>query len=107
MVIEAASEQPARAVGNEHGLLGVEQLRRLGHEMDAGEHDHRGIRPHRLARQRQAVADDVGDAMEDLRRLIVVREDDGVALALQGENCVDVRGEDRPFGQRDDAFHAL
>jgi hypothetical protein len=36
-----------------------------------------------LARELQRVADDVGDAVEDLRRLVVVREDDGVALLLQ------------------------
>ncbi len=45
----------------------------------------------------QAVADDVGDAVEDLRRLVVVREDDGVALALQREDGVDILGEGRPI----------
>ena len=55
----------------------------------------------RLARQRQAVADDVGDAVEDLRRLVVVRQDDGVALALQLEDGGDVVGERRPFDRRE------
>ena len=69
-------------IGHEHGLLGIEQLRGLGHEVDAGQDDHPGIGAHRLARERQAVAGDVGDAVENLRRLVIVREDDGVALAF-------------------------
>ena len=51
--------------------------------MDAGQHDHVGIRALGFARQCQAVADDVGNAVEDLRRLIVVRKDDGIAFAFQ------------------------
>lgn len=39
-------------------------------------------REHHAVVQRQAVAHKVGHAMEDLRRLIIVRQDDGVALAL-------------------------
>ena len=70
-------------VGNEHGLLRIEQLRRLGHEMHAGQHDDVRFGRHRLAGERQAVADDIGDAVEDLRRLIIVRQDDGVSLPLQ------------------------
>ena len=50
----------------------------------------------------EAVADDVGDAVEDLRRLIVVRQDDGVAPSLEFEDGVDVLGEGGPFGRRDD-----
>ncbi len=65
-------------VGDQHALGRIEELRRLGHEVDAGEHDHLGVDFHRLAGQRQAVADDVGHAMEDLRRLVVVRQDDGI-----------------------------
>ena len=37
------------------------------------------LRP--LLRQGQRVAHEVGDAVEDLRRLVVVGQDDGVALA--------------------------
>jgi hypothetical protein len=33
--------------------------------------------------ERQAVADDVRDRVENLGRLIAVRQDDGVGLALQ------------------------
>ena len=42
-----------------------------------------GVDPGRLARERQAVADDVRDAMEDFRRHVVVREDHRVASLLQ------------------------
>src|SRR5258708_39454990 len=75
--------------------------------MHAGEDDDFGVDLHRLARQRQAVADDVGDAVEDLRRLVVVGEDDGVARALQLEDGVDVAGEDWPLDRRDGVFSAL
>ena len=70
--------------------------------MHAGEHDDVGVDPGGLAREQQAVADDVGDAVEDLRGLVVVRQDDGVAASLQRENGVDVLGKGRPFGRRDD-----
>jgi hypothetical protein len=39
--------------------------------------------PCRLAGERQTVADRVSDAVEDLRRLVVVRQDDRIALALE------------------------
>ena len=106
-VIDSASEQPARRVGDQHRLRRVEQLRRLGHEMDAGHDDDARLARRRLARQRQAVADDVGDAVEDLRRLVVVREDDRVALALEPQDRLDVGLEGRPFDRRDDAAHPV
>ena len=99
-MIEAASEQPARRSGISTVFAGIEQLGGLGHEMHAGQHDHVGIGRRRLAGQRQAVADDVGDAVEDVRRLVVVRQDDGVALALQLQDRVDVGREGRPFDRR-------
>ena len=88
---------PGPEVGDQHGLLRVEELCRLGHEMDAGEHDHVGLAARRLARQRQAVADDVGDSVEDVRRLVVVGEDDRVFRALQLEDRGDVLRQRRPF----------
>jgi hypothetical protein len=66
--------------------------------------DHLGVGFHRLACQRQAVPDDIGDAMEDLGRLVVVREYDGVAVALEIENCIDIAGKGRPFDSR---YHGL
>ncbi len=94
-------------VGDQHGLLGVQQLRRLGHEMDAGEHDHVGVGARRLARKRQAVADDVGHGVEDVRGLVVVREDDRVPLTLQLENRRDVLGKDRPLELRHMLFDPM
>ena len=46
-----------------------------------------------LARERQAV----GDRVENVRRLIVVRQDDRVALPFEFKDRSDVVGEDRPF----------
>jgi hypothetical protein len=45
-------------------------------------------------------ADDVGHAVENLRRLVVVREDHRVALALERVDRVDVGREERPFRRR-------
>ena len=51
--------------------------------MDARQRaDDIGLGTRGLARERQAVADDVGDRVENVRRLIVVRQDDRVALLL-------------------------
>ena len=75
--------------------------------MHAGQHDHVGIGARRLARQRQAVADDVGDGVEDVGGLVVVREDDRVPLPLQLEDRRDVLGQDRPFERRHVALDAL
>ena len=74
--------------------------------MDAGQHDHVGIGARRLARQRQAVADDVGDGVEDLGRLVVMRQDDRVALALEAQDRGDIVGQHRPFEGRDVPLHA-
>ena len=67
-------------IRDEHRLARIEEFGGLGHEVHAGEHDHVGIGVHRLTRQRQAVADDVGHRVEDLRRLVVVGQDDRVVL---------------------------
>ena len=74
--------------------------------MDTGHDDH--VRVHRLgfARQRQAVAGDVGDAVEDFRRHIIVRQDDRIALSLQAQDSLDVVLEGRPLQGRDHAADA-
>ena len=43
------------------------------------------------------VADDVGDRVEDVWGLVVVRQHDGVALPLQFQDRGNVVGQDRPF----------
>jgi hypothetical protein len=52
-------------------------------------------------RERRAVADGVGDSVENVRRLIVVRQDDGVALLFEFQDRSDVIGKNRPFEWRD------
>ena len=75
--------------------------------MHARHDDNARVALGRLAGERQAVADHVGNAMEDLRRLVVVREDDRIALALELEDRLDVGLEGRPFERRNDAAHAF
>jgi hypothetical protein len=98
-VIEAASEQ--------HRLVGIEQLRGLGHEVHAALHDDLGVGLRRLAGELERVADHVGDAMEDLRRHVVVRQHHGVARTLEVVDGLDVRSEARPLDRRDRSRHAL
>ena len=78
-VIESGERAAGAHVRDQHRLVGVEQLRGLGHEVHAALDDDLGIGLGCLARKLQRVADDIGDAMEDLGRHVVVREHDGVA----------------------------
>ena len=74
-----------RRVRNEHDLGRIQDGGRLGHEIDAAEDDHVCLDLRGLARQLQRVAGEVGNVLH-LRPLVVVREDDGVALRLQRAN---------------------
>ena len=78
-VLEAAT---GVHVGQDYRLLGRQDLRRLGHEADAAKGDHLGIRLSGLARQIETVADEVREVL-DFGLLVIMREDYGVALALQ------------------------
>jgi hypothetical protein len=71
--------------------------------MDAGEDDDVGVDLRRLARQGEGVADDVRNAVIDLRRLVVVRQDDRVTLFLQPVDRLDVRCVEGPFDLRNDS----
>ena len=75
--------------------------------MHAGQHDHIGIHLRRLARQGQAVADNVRDAVENFRRLVIVRENDGAARALELLDGVHILLHGGPFNGRDDVADAL
>ena len=66
-------------VGDQHLLLGREDRGRLGHEVDAAEGDRLGVGGGGLAREAERVAEVVGDVL-DLGQLVVVGEDDRVAL---------------------------
>ncbi len=89
-------------IGDQHGLVGRKDLRGLRHEMHAGLHDDLRIGARRLAREGEGVADEIGNAVENLRRHVVVAEDDRIPLALQAIDLGDQRREDRPFDLRDD-----
>ena len=63
-------------------LSGDEDRRRLGHEVDAAEDDRLRVGRGGLAGEPERVADVVGHVLH-LGHLVVVREDDGVALARE------------------------
>ncbi len=77
----AAIDQRAAgcAIREDHRPVRVEDLGGLGHEPDPAEHDHVLLALGRLARERQAVAHEVGDVL-NVGVLVVVRQDHGVAL---------------------------
>jgi hypothetical protein len=64
-------------------FVGVQNLRGLGHEMHAAEDDDIGVGLGRLLREAEGVADVIRDVL-DFGHLIIVREDDGVELLLEG-----------------------
>ena len=105
---DGGGERAAGAhVRDQHGLVGVQDLRGLGHEMHAALHDDVGVDLRRLARELERIADEVGDAVVDFRRLIIVRQDDGVALPLQLVDRLHIGREERPLDRRDDGLDAL
>ena len=92
VVLEPGAESVGRAavgqraagvqVGNDDALGGVEDLGGFGHEVDAAEGDHLRVGPGGGLAELQAVAYEVGQVL-DLGILVVVGEDDGVALGAQ------------------------
>ena len=85
----------------------VQDLRRLGHEVDAALDDDVGIHLAGFDRQLQRIAADVGDAMENFRRLIIVRQDHGAARLFQFIDCLDVGRHEGPLDRRDHASDPL
>ena len=82
----AVGEGAARLeVGDHDGLVGIEDLGRLGHEVDAAEGDHFAVGLLGGLGQLEGIAHHVGEVLE-LVLLVVVGEDDRVALALELEN---------------------
>ena len=58
-------ERAARLeVRQDDDLVGVQDLRGLGHEVDAGEADDVGLRLRRRLRELERVADEVGDVLD-------------------------------------------
>ena len=84
-------------VGHHHDLVGVQDLRGLGHEVHAGEEDDVGVRLLGFLRELERVAEEVGDVL-DVALLVVVGEQDRVALALEAADLVFEVGRDVPGG---------
>src|SRR5919106_221810 len=66
-------------IGDQDRLIGREDRGGLGHEVDAAEDDHLGVGGGGAAREPERITHVVGDVL-DLGHLVVVGEDDGVAL---------------------------
>ena len=69
-------------VGDQHALVGTQDRGRLGHEVHTAEDDRVAVGLGRALRQPQRIADVISDVL-DLRELVVVGEDHGVALVRE------------------------
>ena len=92
----AVGERAAGLQIGHHDLArGVQDLGRLGHEVDAAEGDHVGFHLLGGLRELERVADEVGEVL-DLGLLVVVGQDHGVALALDArDRGLEIVGEVR------------
>ena len=75
-------------IGQEDGPVRGQDLRRLGHECDAGEDDDRGVARRRQPGERQRVADVVSGCL-DLWRRVVVRKDHRRPTVAQAMDLVE------------------
>ena len=80
-----------RRVGDEDGLARVQYRRGLGHEVHAAEHYDVGVSVCGASRKLKGVAGEVGNLL-NLGPAVVVRQDYGIALALEPGNLFD-RGQ--------------
>ncbi len=96
----AIGERAARAeVGHDHDPVRVQDLRGLGHEVDAAERDHVAVDLRRGLRERERVAHEVGEVL-DLRLLVIVREQDRVARFLElADRAFEIVGDLRSGGR--------
>ena len=90
-VLEAA---PGIHVGQHDDLLRRQDLGGVGHEFDPAKGNHLGIGRRRLLGQLQRIADIIGQIL-NLGPLIIMREDDRVALLLDPRDF----GEDVHAGE--------
>ena len=89
-------------IRDQHSLLGVDQLCRLGHEVHSGEHDHVGGGLQGQVGQRQRVTRDIGGQVIDVWRHVIVGGNDGVAFGLQLRDLIDQRLKSRNLLLRED-----
>jgi hypothetical protein len=68
-----------------YDAMRAQNLGRLGHKPDAAECDHIAVEILRPARKLQAIAHRIGEFL-NLGFLVVMRQDDGLAVALEFED---------------------
>ncbi len=88
---------PCLGVRDQDRLLRRQHLGSLGHKMHARLHDDFGVGLGGFASELQRISDEIGDTMENFRRHVVVSEDNGILLALQRVDGLNVRRMNRPF----------
>ena len=74
-------------VGENHGLAGIDDFRSLSHEVDAAKSDDVGLRLGRPVGEAERVAHVIRQLL-DLGSLVVVGENDGMALVFQALDFV-------------------
>ena len=84
----SARERAARLeVGENDDALGVQNLGRLRHEVNAREANHVGLRFRGGLGELQGITDQIGDVL-DIALLVVVRENDRVALFFEALDLI-------------------
>ena len=103
---DRGGERTARAgIRNKDGLFRREDLRGLGHEVHSGLHDDIGIHIGSFTGQLEAVTTEIADKLEDVRRHVIVRQDDGVLLFLEPIDCRHEGRNGWPFHRSDEILY--
>jgi hypothetical protein len=89
-------------IRNENRFLRREYLCGLGHEVNTRLHDSVGLGFRSLARQLKRVAHEIGDAMKDFRRHVVMREDHRVLAAFDLVDSAHIGSMNAPLELRND-----
>ena len=84
-------------MGDEHRLVGIGDLGRLGHEMNAGEDDDLGGGFAGKPGELQRVSAYVGDSVKYVGCHVIVRQNDRIARCLQLFDLGDKRLEESGF----------
>lgn len=89
-------------IGHDDDAIGIEDLRRFGHEVHAGKEDDVGRGFFRLLGKLQRISKEIRKIL-NVPLLVVVREQNGVSLSLEPHNLgfeVEIRVDARAFRVR-------
>ena len=95
-----------RQVREHHDAARIEDLGRLGHEVNAAEHDHIGFGAGGAAGELERITNHIGDVLDGVV-LVVMGQDHGVPLTAQGVDRGGEIGRGRGHQRRDGGLGLL